>query len=329
MDLRSVSREFASADDRRAWFELAWTVGLYVLAVVVALSYIGTWGVMLPAMAVAAAMGLRVYMIQHDCLHRSFFKRRETNDLVGTLLSPISMTPYKCTRYIHNLHHTHVSDLDRRDTFEIDVMTLKEWEAASPGQRLYYRLYRSPLTLIILGPFVLYTVFRRLPLRAVKQAGWMDIVIHNGLLAAYLLAIYAYAGWAGLGVWLGIVYLACAFGALIPYVVHNFEHIHWGVKPELDFETAALRGASVLDWGALFDVVTMNIGYHDLHHLNAKIPGYKLKAAHRKLERLGLLQSQKIGFIEGILCLRWKLYDEDAGRMIRFPKSGATATATA
>jgi len=118
---------------------------LYVVSVGVALAHLGTWVVMLPAMVVAASMGLRVYMIQHDCLHRSFFKSRETNDLVGTLLSPISMTPYKCTRYIHNLHHTHVSDLDRRDTFEIDVMTLKEWEAASPGQRLYYRVDRSPM----------------------------------------------------------------------------------------------------------------------------------------------------------------------------------------
>ena len=108
----------------------------------------------------------------------------------------------------------------------------------------------------------------------------------------------------------------------MPYVVHNFETIHWGTKPELDFETAALQGSAVLDWGSFMDWAFLNIGYHDLHHLNAKIPGYKLKAAHQELERLQLITSEKITFIDGLKCLRWKLYDEAAGKMIPFPKRG-------
>jgi omega-6 fatty acid desaturase (delta-12 desaturase) len=321
MDIRAAARLHASADDGRAWIELAVTLTLYFAAMAVALANIGTWAVLLPAMLVAAAMGLRTYMIQHDCLHRSFFSSRAVNDTVGTLVSPISMSPYKATRYIHNLHHTHVSDLDRRDTFEIYVMTLREWQAAPWWKRLQYRLYRSPVTLILVGPFILYGILRRMPLYGLKT-GVGDLILHNVLLAAYLLAIWWFAGWPGLAVWAVTVWAACAFGALIPYVVHNFEHIHWGTKPELDFQTAALEGSSVLDWGRLFDLVTLNIAFHDLHHLNAKIPGYKLKAAHNDLEARGLIESEKIGFLEGLGCLRWKLYDEANGKMIRFPRRG-------
>ena len=159
-----------------------------------------------------------------------------------------------------------------------------------------------------------------MPLYGLKT-GIGDLILHNVLLAGYVGLVWYVAGWAGIAVWAGSVYFACVFGALIPYVVHNFEHIHWGVKPELDFETAALEGSSVLDWGRLFDLAMMNIGYHDLHHLNAKIPGYKLKAAHNDLEAHGLIQSEKIGFFEGLGCLRWKLYDEEEGRMIPFPRT--------
>lgn len=328
MDIRAVARQYARPDDGRAWRELGFTLGLYACAVALALASIGTWGVMLFAMVLAAATGLRIYMIQHDCLHRSFFTSRRTNDIVGTLLSPIAMTPYKATRYIHTLHHTHVSDLDRRDTFEIYVMTLAEWDRASFWERVRYRVYRSPFVLILAGPFLLYVVIRRMPLYGLKT-GIGDLILHNVLVFGYFGLVYYLAGWPGVGVLLGSVYVATVFGALIPYVLHNFEHIHWGTKPELDFKTAALEGSSVLDWGWLFDLTMMNIAYHDLHHLNAKIPGYKLKAAHQDLEHRGLITSKKIGFLDGLKCLRWKLYDEDADRMIAFPRAGQREVAIA
>lgn len=318
--IHKVSRLYAKADDRRAWLETGLTFAIYVVAMTTALVVINTWWIVAPATLLAAAMGLRIYMIQHDCLHRSMFSSRKVNDWVGTLLSPIAMTPYQATRYKHNLHHTYVSDLDRRDAFEIYVMTLKEWEAAPPIERLRYRIYRSPLILVFLGPFILYAVLRRMPPYGFKT-GIGDLILHNVLLAAYVALVWYVAGWPGLAVWVSSVYIACTFGGLIPYVVHNFENIHWGVKPDLDFQKAALEGTSVLAWGRLFDLMTMNIAYHDLHHLNAKIPGYKIKTAHADLEAQGLIQSEKIGFIEGLKCLRWKLYDEDKGGMIPFPRS--------
>ena len=327
-EIFAASRPFAQADDGRAWRELLTTLGLYFSGLAVGLASLGTWWLTVPAALVVAAMGLRVYMIQHDCLHRSFFSSRAVNDTVGSLLSPIAMTPYKATRYIHNLHHTYVSDLDRRDTFEIYTMTLREWEAAPWYERLRYRAYRSPITLVLVGPFILYAVLRRMPLYGFKT-GVGDLILHNALLAGMLGTIWWIAGWGGIAFWAVSVYLACAFGALIPYVVHNFEQVHWGTRPELDFGKAALEGAAVLDWGRFFDLVTLNIGYHDLHHLNAKIPGYRLRDAHCALEDDGLMQSYKIGFLQGLACLRWKLYDEARDCMIPFPSKGRVATVPA
>ena len=142
-EIFSATQRFAKSDDRRAWAELAVTFILYVAAMIVGLATLGIWWMTLPTVLFASAMGLRIYMIQHDCLHRSFFLSRKTNDLIGTLLSPIAMTPYKATRYIHGLHHTYVGDLERRDSFEIFTMTLAEWQVAPKWKRLHYRIYNT------------------------------------------------------------------------------------------------------------------------------------------------------------------------------------------
>jgi omega-6 fatty acid desaturase (delta-12 desaturase) len=327
-EIYAASRRFAHSDDRRAWLELSVTLAIYIGAMAIGLTTVGTWWLTVPAVLLAAAMGLRIYMIQHDCLHRSFFTSRKLNDRVGSLLSPIALTPYQATRYSHGLHHTYVSDLERRDAFEIFTMTLKEWQAAPGWKRLQYRYYRSPVVLILIGPFVLYCILRRMPLHGLKT-GVGDLIFHNVLLASYLGLVWWAASWGGIAIWAASVYIACTFGALIPYVVHNFEHIHWGRRPELTFKTAALEGSAVLDWGRLFDLTMMNIGYHDLHHLNAKIPGYKLRTAHATLEADGLLRSEKIEFLQSLACLRWKLYDEDNGRMIPFPSAPRTVSVPA
>ncbi|MEM7242314.1 MAG: fatty acid desaturase [Pseudomonadota bacterium] len=318
MNLIVETKKYASADDRRAWVELGATFAAYFTLFAASVVYFDVLWLSAPFIVLLSFMMLRIYIIQHDCSHRSFFSDRALNDYTGTLLSAFSMTPYHATRYIHGQHHSHVSDLDRRDTFEIYVMTTQEWQEAGFWRRLGYRLYRHPLTLILVGPFLFFALVRRFPKEALITGLW-DVILHNLLVGSYLLALWTIAGWDALFVWVLCFYLTSVVGAFVSYVVHNFEEIHWGVKPELDFETAALDGSSVLDWGRFFDLVSMNIAYHDLHHLNAKIPGYKLKQAHQELEAQGLFTPHKIGLWDSIKCLRWKLYDEVSGVMTPFP----------
>jgi len=320
MNLIATARQYARADDHRAWLELCVTFVCYFALFAASIAVFGNWWLFIPLVCLFGLAELRLYIIQHDCSHRSFFSSRDLNDWVGTGLSAFSMTPYHATRYIHGLHHNHVSDLDRRDTFEIFVMTTQEWQKAGFWRRLGYRIYRHPITLIFVGPFIFFTIIRRFPKEAMVT-GIANIIFHNILVAAYLGLIWVLAGWAGLLVWLICIYIASVLGGFVSYVVHNFEEIHWGVKPELDFQTAALEGSSVLDWGWFFDLSSMNIAYHDLHHLNAKIPGYKLKNAHKALEDSGLLTPHKIGLWDSIKCLRWKLYDEASGVMTPFPNA--------
>lgn len=322
MNIREFSRNYAFKDDKRAWIELSATLLCYGILIALGVSNAQNPWISVPASVMAGLMGVRIYMVQHDCIHRAFFRSRDLNDLIGTLIAPIAMTPYRATRYNHNLHHAHVGDLDHREAFEIDIMTVEEYRAASPGRQLWYRFYRSPFTLLLVGPFVLYLILRRFPRHAIKTGVW-DVILHDLAIVAYFSGLYWLAGWPGVFVLLGSIYVGATFGALIPYVVHNFEQVYWGRKPEYTNEKGALEGSSVLDFGALFDLLTANIAYHDLHHLNANIPCYRLKKCY--VEAGPLLNSHKIGWREALGCYGWKLYDEKAGRMVGFDAAGQMA----
>ncbi|MDJ0824961.1 MAG: fatty acid desaturase [Rhodobacter sp.] len=326
--IRQMTRAYTERDNRIATLNTAATLAIYMAALIGAIlaCQAGLWALGLPAMAVSAVCGVRLYMLQHDCGHGSYFTRRQVNDFVGRLISPFTLTPFNATRYNHDLHHRHIGDLDRRDSSEIYVMTLAEYRAAPWPKRLGYRIYRSFAFLFLIGPTLLYVIQYRFPKNS-RKAGLTDLFVHNAMVAVFLGALYLGFGWTGLAVWLGSVALAVSTGVLIPYVHHNFETVYWGRKPDLAFDTAAMEGSAVLDFGPFFDLCTANIAYHDLHHLNASIPSYNLKRCHRELSPH--FASVRIGWRDAFRCIGWKLWDEEARCMVPFPSLGAEFQARA
>ncbi|SFR18159.1 fatty acid desaturase [Poseidonocella sedimentorum] len=316
MSIRSASRAYAVRSNAKAWCSLLPTLALFFGALIAAIACRAQIWILVPGVVLTAVAGVRLYMLQHDCGHGSFFESRRLNDRVGALLSPLTLTPYKAGRYNHNLHHAHIGDLDERGASEIYIMTLAEFEAAPLWKQLVYRLYRSPVTLFLVGPTLLYLIRFRWP-RNVMKSGLGDIVLHNLLLAALLGGLVLAFGWIALPIWGAALVLAGSFGGLIPYVQHNFETVYWAAHQERDFEAAALEGSAVIDLGPVFDLATANIAYHDLHHLNASIPSYELKRCHRALR--AELDPVYIGWRDVVGCFRWKLWDETSRRMTRFP----------
>ena len=79
----------------------------------------------------------------------------------------------------------------------------------------------------------------------------------------------------------------------------------------------SLEGTAVLDFGNVFHFLTANIAFHDLHHLNANVPCYRLKACFETLRydwNPTMIPPSQI-----LACFALKLYDEDNKRMVPFP----------
>ena len=267
----------------------------------------------------ASAFLLRLFMIQHDCGHGSFFARRGLDDWIGRVLGILTLTPYDYWRRAHAAHHATAGNLDQRGVGDITTLTIAEYRALSPMKRLGYRLYRHPLVMFGIGPAWLFLFKQRLPFGMMNSGAlpWISTMGTN-------LAIVTLAGlmvWAvGLGAFLlihlPVVLLAGAAGVWLFYVQHQFEETHWSEGEDWRFPQAALHGASHYDLPPVLRWLTGNIGIHHVHPLSSRIPYYRLPEVlrdHPQLAGIG-----RITLWDSLKCVRLVLWDDRRRRLVSF-----------
>src|SRR5690349_11943505 len=158
-------RDYRGANFKSALFQLTTTTALFSLLATAMLYgfvneiYALTFLLMLPA----AGLLVRLFIIQHDCGHGSFFKSRAANDMTGRLLSILTFTPYDVWRRSHNMHHATSGNLDQRGVGSIDTLTVKEYNALPSRQKLAYRVYRNPFVLLLLATPLYVILVQRYP----------------------------------------------------------------------------------------------------------------------------------------------------------------------
>lgn len=319
MNLREYTRQYCERDNRLAALSFFGTFTVYFTSLWLAISQAGTWWVMLPAMVVHGVSAVRLYVLQHDTGHHSLFETRAQNELAGHLLSPFTFAPFEVMKQNHNLHHANVGNLEHRDTGEIHTMTLREWSVAGFWTRLQYRLYRNPLILVPAGALFTYFIRYRWP-KNTMRFGWRGVVAHNVAVFSWIGLIIALSGWQGLGIYFVASMLGGMLGVFLVYLQHNFEDTYWDRRPDLDPHIAALQGSSCLDFGWLFDMAVACITLHDIHHVNARIPSYRLRACHYDMPEDWA--PRRIKFPEAVAALNLKLWDEERQRLVPFPNGG-------
>lgn len=202
----------AKPDTRRALRQLATT--LIPLALILALMLQVVESSRLLALGLsplAAALMLRVFVFAHDCGHGSFFPSRKANDWCGFWLGALSLTPYRYWQHTHNAHHATSGNLDRRGLGDVTTLTRREYEALPPSQQLGYRLARSPLLMLGMGPVLLFWIKHRLPwdLARKYRKEWQSILATNGVLLLALLWAHVSVGiWNAVRVIVPTVWLA-------------------------------------------------------------------------------------------------------------------------
>jgi omega-6 fatty acid desaturase (delta-12 desaturase) len=272
------------------------------------------------ALAIPAALLLvRLFIIQHDCGHGSFFRSRRACDVLGSVLGVFTLTPYHYWRREHSIHHATSGSLDRRGRGDIDTLTVEEYRARTRGGRLLYRLYRHPLVLFLLGPIFHFIVKQRLPLspRPQTRTCWTSIWLTNAALAVLVVTAWLTIGMNRfLLVQLPITILSCSAGVWLFYVQHQFEDTYWRHRPEWDFHEAALRGSSHYALGRILQWFTGNIGLHHIHHLNSRIPNYRLSPCLKAVPALS--DVTRLTLFKSLRCARLTLWDEDRRRLVGF-----------
>lgn len=267
----------------------------------------------------AAAFLLRLFMIQHDCGHGSFFARRRLDTWTGRILGVLTLTPYDYWRRAHAAHHASAGNLDERGVGDITTLTIAEYYSSSWSKRLGYRFYRHPLVMFGVGPAWLFLFKQRLPFGMMGSGAlpWVSTMATNlavGILTT--LMIWTVGLVPFVLVHLPIVLLAGAAGIWLFYVQHQFEDTHWSKTGDWQFPEAALHGASHYDLPLLLRWVTGNIGVHHVHHLSSRIPYYRLPEVlrdHPELAGIGRITLRK-----SLGCVKLVLWDERNGKLVSF-----------
>jgi omega-6 fatty acid desaturase (delta-12 desaturase) len=267
----------------------------------------------------AAGFLVRLFMIQHDCSHGAFFRRRATNDWVGRVIGVFTLTPHDLWQRAHAMHHAGSGNLAHRGIGDVATKTVAEYQALDWRGRLAYRLYRHPVTLFGLAPAYLFLIQHRLPIGMMGKGWrpWLSAMLTNlGILALAGGLIWLTGLGAFLMVHLPIAIIAASIGVWLFYVQHQFEHTSWEADADWSHPEAALHGSSHYDLPGVLRWFTANIGVHHVHHLSSRIPYYRLPEvlrAHPELAEVGRLR-----LLESFRCVRLVLWDESRKRLVSF-----------
>jgi omega-6 fatty acid desaturase (delta-12 desaturase) len=312
--------QYREPNSARSVFEVAITAGPLALIWVSMWAALdaGCWSGLL-LIVPAAGFLVRLFMIQHDCGHGSFFRHRRANDWVGRVIGVLTLTPYDFWRRAHALHHASSGNLDRRGIGDIDTLTVREFLALSWGHRLLYRLYRNPIVMFGVGPAYLFIFRHRLPM-GLTRSGWRPWISAMATNVAIATLVATLVWRVGVGpfllVQLPITLLAASIGVWLFYVQHQFEDTFWAHDEGWNFQEAGLYGSSHYDLPIVLRWITANIGVHHVHHLCSRIPYYRLPQVLRDHPHIATVG--RLTLVQSLRCVNKVLWDEDRHKLVSF-----------
>ncbi len=324
--LNAIVAPYRGPDNRRAVSQLLLTAcGFFVSWYLALVSMEIHYGLTLLIIVPTSGFLIRLFMIQHDCGHGSFFSSRRVASFVGHWIGVLTLLPYAYWRRTHALHHAHSGDLGLRGFGDIETLTVNEYLEKSWSGRLAYRIYRNPLVLFGLGAVFHFVVKQRYPWNLPRswKREWRSVWLTNLSILSVVAVMVFLIGWKALLLVHGpIVALTCSVGVWLFYVQHQFEDTYWERKPDWDFYDAALKGSSHLVLPAPLQWFTASIGLHHIHHLSPKIPNYRLAqclGAHPELEA-----ATRVTIRDTWTLVRLHLWDAEGGRLVAFNEVGST-----
>lgn len=318
-ELVRASNAYAREDRARTWRLLAVTYAVYATGMVGAMGPFA-WPVQLAGSLLAGFTLVRIFIFYHDYLHGAILQKSPVAKLLMTLTGYWMLSGASVWRETHDYHHKHTAKMVGASIGSYPVVTIDMWRIMTDTQRRAYRAVRHPLNMVF-GYFTVFllgmclSAFKRNPKE--HYDGLVAIVFHFGVMAAV---------WAVLGpaaAFYGVFlpgFLTSALGSYLFYAQHNFPGMVVQNRREWEYTVAATRASSMFDMSPIAHWFTGNIGFHHVHHLNHRIPFYRLPEAMADMPELQDPGRTTWTPSDLLACLRLAVWDPANKRMLTWPE---------
>lgn len=320
-ELIKATNEFAQDDRARSWFHLITTTALTALFVA-APALTRSVPLALAFGTVAGLLIVRMFILFHDYRHGSIFRGSLGAKVILETFGILALTPGEVWSQTHNYHHAHTAKIIGSHVGSYAMLTTAMYKAITPGQRLMYRVVRHPLT-IAFGYLTVFVygfctaAFIRNPRK--NRSALVSLVAHLAVGVAVAWFFGARVFWLCFFV---PHFISHALGAYLFYAQHNFPNAYVQPRETWSFARAALDSSSYMKLGPIMNYFTGNIGYHHVHHMNHRIPFYRLPEAMAAIEELQHPRGvTSLAPSEIIACFKLKLWDPEQGRLVGYPKA--------
>jgi acyl-lipid omega-6 desaturase (Delta-12 desaturase) len=315
IELILATKPFAHDVTLRSWWVILSTLTLLTAAVV------GTLWNFHPLAKVACSvltglLVLRIFVIYHDQQHHAILPKSRLAEWLMRGVGILSLSPSSIWRASHNHHHNHNSKLRGSHIGSFPIMTKDNFIKSSPGKRRLYLFVRHPLTIlfgyvfVFLFGMVIYPFFNH-------PKKHFDCLIALIVHVATGATLVWFGGWQGLLLTLVLpLFIASAIGAYLFYAQHNFPGVSFTDNEGWTYEKAALESSSCMKTSAIMGWFSANIGYHHIHHLNSKIPFYRLPEVIRSIPELQAPKITSLSPVDIYRCLSLKVWCVETQQMV-------------
>lgn len=270
----------------------------------------------IPCSIGAGLVMVRMFVIYHDHQHHSILNRSFAADIIFKIFGVYMLAPSSIWKRSHDYHHNHNSKLFSASIGSYPIMTKKKFLQSSKGERRVYLAIRHPLT-VFLGYISMFiygmciSSFASAPRR--HWDSLLALIVHFGV----SVLIFVYFGWL---TWLLSYvipfWIAFGLGAYLFYAQHNFPGVIFREKDDWCYVDAAILSSSYMKMNPFWQWVTANIGYHHIHHINSRIPFYRLPEVMAKIPELQKAKTTTLNPADIIACFKLKVWDPENNKMI-------------
>lgn len=315
------SKTYAIERRVASWFKLLSTLSIFIVLIATACVGDSIWLLRLPASILAGLVLVRLFILYHDYQHGTILKHAPFAAVVMWAYGLLTMNPPSIWNRSHNHHHKNNAKIFGAGIGSYPVMSAEAYRRADRMKRFGYMATRHPIT-IALGYVTIFAYgmcvrsFWYSPRTHWDSAA--ALAVHGGL--AITLAWFA-----PLALLFALVIpsaIAAAIGAYLFYAQHNYPSVKLHDRADWEYVAAALDSSSMIHMSPLMHWITGNIGYHHVHHLNARIPFYRLPEAMAGLAELQSPGKTSLSCRDIAACFALKVWDPIAQRMVPVPRVG-------